>query len=126
MAISVLVLAADMGLMAGTQASAIASSVFHCDGVKGSSTGNGGRGVALGETGSVGRPDMIKRVEDGETDEAVAQGGWRCRNDGLKAFLYSPTGPRSTLPRMRWAVVTVGVWNTAGGTGRLASLGTAE
>jgi hypothetical protein len=68
MAISVLVLAADRGLIAGTQASAIASSVFHCAGVKGSSVGNGGRGVAFGETGSVGRADMIKRVEDKETE----------------------------------------------------------
>jgi hypothetical protein len=53
--ISVRASAVDVGLIAGITASDIARSVFHCVGVSGSSEGNGGKGVAFGETASVGR-----------------------------------------------------------------------
>ena len=53
-AISVLVFAMDIGLTDGMHASVMASSVFHCAGVNGSSLGRGGSGVVFGETGSVG------------------------------------------------------------------------
>jgi acetyl-CoA carboxylase carboxyltransferase component len=48
-----MVLAVDMGLMAGMTASAMANNVFHCAGVRGSSVGRGGSGVAFGDTGVV-------------------------------------------------------------------------
>jgi hypothetical protein len=63
-AISVPAVAVDIGLMAGMTASVMANNVFHCAGVSGSSVGKGGKGVALGEMGSVGR-DMLNRQIQG-------------------------------------------------------------
>lgn len=51
----------DFGLIAGTTVSVMARSVFHCAGVKGSSSGSGGSGVALGETGAVARDMLFRR-----------------------------------------------------------------
>jgi len=62
-ATSVLRFAVDVGLTAGMTVSAMANSVFHCAGVSGSSAGNGGKGVAFGETGSVGRDIVRARVQ---------------------------------------------------------------
>lgn len=47
--------AVERGLMEGMQASVMARRVFHWSGVRGSSLGKGGSGVAFGDTGSVGR-----------------------------------------------------------------------
>lgn len=58
-AISVLVFAMEIGLTDGMHASVIASNVFHCAGVNGSSFGKGGNGVAFGETGSVGSDIVV-------------------------------------------------------------------
>jgi hypothetical protein len=57
-ATSVCGFATETGLIAGTTASAMARSVFHCSGDSGSSVGRGGNGVAFGDTGFVGR-DML-------------------------------------------------------------------